>query len=340
MLSIPDIEADLFGVPLSIATIVLTWKHLRRFSDRHLHSLAAAAMLAILVHLSIAGGWTVPGVAMCVWLIAAMICRTVAKPATVKGKTADSENAIANEVVHESDSMPRTWKERKWSKLGSAASVLLLGGLVWMSILPVSQQQRLLKQLAHPRVSGDFEEMDRLLTAAMASDPWSAEAARWRADAYRRQIVAAAADDDAAAISRRSTWQSLIHQTKQRAGENPSVYRELGIEQLHVFQRFGRDEDLQDALETFRQAARWSPSNQWIAAQLAEVLRASGDSAEAAAVAQRAEWLSGLGFNMDRMLENQLILEAREIGVAAAGRPKRRPASELLVNQLGQTDVP
>ncbi|WP_372719082.1 O-antigen ligase family protein [Novipirellula sp.] len=345
MLSIPDIEADLFGVPLCIATIALAWKHLRRLSDRHLHSLAAAAVLAMLVHLSIAGGWTVPGVAICVWLMTAVICRTMAKPASVKGGTTGTENSGAEkrEVgtdIAESNQALSNWSQRKWSKLGSAASVLLLGGLVWMSILPVSQQQRLMSELTRPGARASFEKMDRLLGEAMAADPWSAEAVRWRADAYRRQIVRAAVDDDADGISYRSTWQSLVHQAKQRAGEDPSVYRELGTAQLHVFQRFGRDEDLQDALETFRQAANWSPSNQWMAAQLAEVLRASGDVSQATETAKRAEWLSGLGFTMDRMLENQMILEARRIGVSVAGEAKRRPARELLMNQLGQTDVP
>lgn len=340
ILSIPDIEADLFGVPLCIATIALAWKHLRRLSDRHLHSLAAAAVLAMLVHLSIAGGWTVPGVAICVWLMTAVVCRTMARPSAVKGGTMGSEKSDVGNVIVESNQALSNWSQRKWSKLGSAASVLLLGGLVWMSILPVSQQQRLLNELSRPSTRASFEKMDRLLSEAMAADPWSAEAVRWRADAYRRQIVRAAVDDDADGISHRSTWQSLVHQAKQRAGEDPSVYRELGTAQLHVFQRFGRDEDLQDALETFRQAADWSPSNQWMAAQLAEVLRASGDASQAAETAKRAEWLSGLGFTMDRMLENQMILEARRIGISVADEAKRRPASELLMNQLGQSDVP
>ncbi|WP_442505811.1 O-antigen ligase family protein [Novipirellula sp. SH528] len=340
VLRVPDIEADLFGVPLCIAAMVVAWKNLRRLSDRDLHSLGAAAILAMLVHLSIAGGWTVPGVAICVWLMTAVLCRAMSSSKPVNGGTANIETGKSEHRVAVSDPASRYWRERKWSILGSAASVLLLGASVWMSILPVSHQQRLLSEVSKSRGRTNFQNMDALLSEAMAADPWSAEAVRWRADAYRWEIVRAAVDDDAAGISRRSTWQSLVEQAKQRAGQDPSAYRELGTAQLHVFQRFGRQEDLQNALSTFAEAETWSPSNQWMAAQFAEVLRAAGNSAQATEMAQRAQWLSGLRFTMDRMLESQMILEARPIGVRAAAEPKRRPASELLMNQLGQTDVP
>ncbi len=348
--SIPDLEANLFSIPLSVAAMVLAWSSLSGMNDRELHWLGAAALVAMMIHLTIAGGWTVPGVAIGVWLISAVICRNVAvreretlKPGfetRVQGDL-DREPSSAGQISGNENRSGDENRSTKWNAVMPVLAVVLLGGIVLVSILPVSRQQGLLSAIGNTRGRADFASLDRLLGQAMAADPWSTEAARWRTDVYRWQIVRAAEDNanpENAAL--RETWHALVEQTKRRGGEDPSLYRELGTGQLHVYQRFGQPNDLQDALQTFTEAARWSPSNQWMAAQLAEVAKAAGDAELATTMAKRAEWLAGLGFNMGRMLDNQMILEARPLGIRVATEPQRRPASELLMNQSPLTDVP
>jgi hypothetical protein len=106
-----------------------------------------------------------------------------------------------------------------------------------------------------------------------------------------------------------------------------------------VYQRYGRPEDLEAAMDSFSDAAGWSPAHLWLAAQRSVLAAALGRrelSDEAAAKALR---LSRMGDNIARDLERQLVYVAEIVGPAAAAAPVRRPASELLSNRSGTGGV-
>jgi len=311
-LNIPDLDAHTFAVPIAIASIVFATPSLRRISGFELNVVALSILGAIMIHLSISSGWTIPGIAIFVWLCAA----------AVVPKCGD-EIRLPEDAG--SKSLDTKWQKRL-ALLRLIGTVVGLLCVVRMSWLPITRQKSAIAIAESELMRGRLLQADRWLETAEQADPWSANASRWRAEVYRRRLVRR----DSANDRLRDDWQASIERSKQRSGEDPAAYRDIGTAQLHVYQRFGDSVDLDAAYETFKQAAAWNPSDQWLAAQLSEVARAEGNAELAEQMGERARWLSGLSRNLERMLDRQYILVAKKIGQPASAAPIRQPADELL----------
>ncbi|TWT82233.1 O-Antigen ligase [Planctomycetes bacterium CA13] len=319
-LQIPDLDAHTFAIPAALASIVLATPSLRLFSERDIDVLVSSVLVAVMVHLSIASGWTIPGVAILIWIFAAIATSTSLQVASQSSGT-----------------MPKLSRVRFAMLMAALVGIVL----VWsMSLGPVRRETMALNAVRLEAERGRFHQADRFLREATNVDPWSDKAIRWQADLYHWELVRRPAEDTPGGDrSLRTDWQSFVEQAKTRSGENPATYRELGTAQLHVYQRFGDRDDLLAAMETIKQAAQWSPSDEWIAAQLAEIAREAGDEMLSQKMAQRAEWLSNLGNNTERLLDRQLILVAKRVGPPATNSIRQIPASELLANQLSRAPV-
>ncbi|QDV42919.1 O-Antigen ligase [Stieleria neptunia] len=70
----PDMQASVFAMPVAVAAGWVTHRCLRSASTRQLRLLGSAILLAMLTHLTVSGGWTVPGVAMVIWLAIGSLC--------------------------------------------------------------------------------------------------------------------------------------------------------------------------------------------------------------------------------------------------------------------------
>lgn len=299
--NLPDLQASLFALPVSILLAVLLGPTIAKLASRDLDSIFGVALGALMIHLLVSGGWTIPGVAIVVWHGAAVLTRT------------DRDGGAGSGV--RPISMATT--------LGCLLMLLL--ALYFVSIRPVTTRKFSMAIAEVAQTSGELGKSRISLERAFEADRWSADAALWLADYYRWRIIAAGDRDDD-----RRRWASYLQLAKQRAGDDPAVYRMVGAQQLHVYQRHGDSIDLEAAAETFQSAVDWSPADQWLIAQLAVVAAARGKTAKAGRLGDRAWQLSRLGGNIERALSKQLVYEARPLGSQADRGPVRRPADQLL----------
>jgi len=201
----------------------------------------------------------------------------------------------------------------------------LLITLYVVSIRPVERQQQRMAQAMGFQLRGNLIRSQQLLAEAAAVDPWSPEGPIWLADTYRWQLVLIG--DDA---RRRQNWAKWWTIALDRAGSDPAIYRLQGTQQLHLYQRYGRRVDLEAAEKTFQTASQWSPSNQWMIAQLAEIVRELGQEERSNRLAREAWELSELGDNIERQLSRQQINLARHLGASVRNGPVRGPADKAL----------
>ncbi len=120
--STPDFPAHVFVVPTAIVLGFLIWPAVWTLDRNQLTLIASAALVALLIHLLAAGGWTVPGVAIHVWLLAAVITSLESRRGGLAGRT------VAG-----------------WSLAVVLIGVLLLGTFRTMSLIPVQTAQIAMK---------------------------------------------------------------------------------------------------------------------------------------------------------------------------------------------------
>ena len=71
----PDLDASLYVFPVLITIAWLLGASLPKITGQELDTLIGIAIAAIGIHLLISGGWTVPGVAIVIWIFAGMLTR-------------------------------------------------------------------------------------------------------------------------------------------------------------------------------------------------------------------------------------------------------------------------
>ncbi len=310
VLMTPDLIANLFAVPTAVFLAIVLVPSMLTLRSRDGDWIVAISLLALLLHLTVSGGWTIPGVAMVVWLLTASLTR-------IERVESNSKNLLR---------MP-----------GLAVTVvglILLGSLYLVSYRPVQSRETAVAKAFYAQNSGQVGQAKASFAQAIEADPWSPEPTLWLADLHRVELVSSWDRPQT-----RAQWERLLEQTKERGGESPSLYRMIGAQQLHIYQRYGKRKDLDAATKTFSDAASWSPASQWLAAQMAVIAEAQGDLDQAKIQAQKAENLSKLGSNIERSLDRQQIYVPKPLGQLARRGPIRRPASELLSNQIGAGDV-
>lgn len=324
--SLPDWQAHRIAVPLAVGIAGwLSWTS-TRLSPRDVDNLFAVIVISLAIHLSVSGGWTVPGVAISVWVFAGAITRRRQAWLPQEGG-----RSVGGNEPHRRTETVTTWRVR-WAAV--AAGTLAVAGLYLFSLRPVERQRQAMAESVYAQSLGQLGRFRASLDRAATADPWSAEGVLWLSDATRWQLILSGDSPEL-----RRQWREAVAEAKRRAGDDPAVYRILAQQQLHLYQRYGRDEDLSAAASTIDEASRWSPSSEWLAAQRAAIAAAQGRDPEARRWASRAWQLSQLGNNIERSLERQQIYEPSQLGVAAERGPIRRPASELLANQLPPGDV-
>lgn len=322
---VPDLDASLFVLPTVVIFAIALAPSIRSLADKDLDAIVGVALIALLIHLMVSGGWTVPGVAVLIWIGSSMLVRQRSKlsaTATSSSQSdADSQTAVRSNDGGPTDARPI------YLTAAIGLHLAILASIYWVSLRPVEQKNRLMERAAMAQASGEFGKARVSLQQACQADSWATEPMLWLADYYRQRVIAGGDTRDA-----RKQWESSLDQVKLRAGDDPAVYRMVGAQQIHAYQRHGLRKDLDSAQQTFEKAAGWSPANQWMAAQLAEITRAQGQNEQSQRLADRAASLAEMGGNIERSLTRQMIYVARPIGRMAAEGPIRRPAVELLFN--------
>ncbi len=322
---VPDVEAHVIAVPTAILMAILLCRTTQRMTSSEIDLIVAIALSALLLHLLVAGGWTVPGVAILVWLMGASLTRIVPE---------SSPNPLGQENPVKSRSPLDPAGLDPAGVCWALAGLITLFAIHRISLRPVSLNAKQMTAAAHFQTNGRLRLAKSSLQKAMVADPWSPESTLWMADFYRWQMVIGQDSPPT-----RRDWESALREAKNRAGDDPAVYSMIGAQQLHLYQRYGQRRDLDAAAETFQKASDWSPANQWMAAQLAVIADARGQSMLAAKMAARALELSKLGGNIERDLGRQLVYVARQLGRPSPGGPVRHSAEDLLSNHLGAGGV-
>jgi O-antigen ligase len=294
----PDVSASLFAVPAGIAA---GWFFRR--TGRAERSTTVAILAAVLIHLTVAGGWTVPGVAVLIWTTAAMLTVPSFEPPS---------RAETDWRVH-----------RRWAAAAFVAGALLLVALRFVSIVPVQNAQLSLLRAEDALRRGITPRVESESAAAVAADRWDHQPALWRSEWLKNRLIAGEASQQL-----RSQWRAAADTAAERAVGDPLVIRSLADQALHLYQRYGRPDELQLAARWLDIALKLNPTDESLAAQAALVAERLGRRERAERLAGRARELSELGNNVVRDLELVHVLAVRPVGMEASRGPVQVSAEE------------
>jgi len=316
---LPDFDAAMLATLVAISVIVLAVRSTGPAAEatadsRMLSRIALWGFAAIVIDLLAAGGLTVPGVAITLWLLAA-----VAAPWAGNTSMAADGNAAEQ---------PGDTHARRRLLIGGVAATLLVAWYL-TAIRPVQQAALATAQFQAAWAQRSFGAAEAALRRALQADPWDADPALQLAQLLMQQAVV----EPPQRRHLETAWQAAEAEALQRSGDDPASLRVLADAQLWYYQRYGEPAALQRAAELYGQAVKLSPSHQSYAAQLAEVYRELGEprAGEVAAVAQN---LAQTGGYHERTLPYIIVLVAEPSGEAALAGPVQRPASELLAPLL------
>ncbi|MCC9600588.1 O-antigen ligase family protein [Stieleria sp. JC731] len=318
-------ELDLWLVIMVVvaATIagLFTWRQLAAMdsavSSLWIKTWSGAIVLSMLVHLCVSGGWTVPGVAMFIWLAVAMLVPQRSEPAS--DDQAPASNASATRA----------------SLAVLAIALPLLMTLRATSLMPVTEAKLALSRAEFAASQGMGKRAFNDVQEALQADQWDTMAAIWHSDLLKRQLVGAGDRP-----SQRQDWFAATEEVLRRCGVDPLARRTVAEQFLHVYQRFGNADDLKRASEILADVYPDNPTDVSLVAQLALVEEAMGRHESAAELAQQAGGLSKLGDNVVRLLGLQFACVVRPIGAAAANGPIREPVNVLFSQNPGWPSEP
>ncbi len=314
---LPDFDAAMLATLVAIGVIVLAISTARSTTvaapdNRALGRLALWGLAAMVIDLLAAGGLTVPGVAVTLWIFAA-----VAAPWS-GGGSLSADGTVAEPPAN----------SRRQLCYGGAAAVLL-AGWYFTAIRPVQQVALATGQFESAWAQRSSGVAEAALRRAMEADPWDADSALKLAQLLMQQALVAPPQRERL----EAAWKVAEAEALRRGGEDPANLRVLGDAWLWYYQRYDDAAALQRAAELYRRAVELSPSHQSYAAQLAEVYRKLDDP-QAGEVAGVAQTLSQIGGYHERTLPYIIVLVAEPVGEAALAGPAQRPASEALAPLL------
>lgn len=326
---LPDLDASLYVLPAVMGFGWLVVATIDKVASCRLDLIVGIALSALLIHLLVSGGWTIPGVAILVWIAAGMLARLPVASASRLGTSRLVTESPTRHAVPVPVPVPVLGLVRSERLIGLVTAAIAGMGLLlclWaVSLRPVERARVLMLRASDGLARGQTQSALQILREAEAADPWSPEASLWISDFYRWQLVR-----EGDTPVRRQQWEAALERAKDRAGEDPAVYRMIGAQQMHVFQCAGETRDLDSAAATFAAALTWSPANQWMFAQVSAIERARGNSDLARRYAATADALSRQGGNIERELSRQLVYVPQQLGAPAQRGPIRVAADRLL----------
>lgn len=309
---LPDFQAGMFAVPIAIAAGVLIQTQLRHLPSDDLRRISTTILIAIMVHLIVSGGWTVPGVAIFIWLCTASICHTdvAARPSNHHGANKASLMAIA-------------------------VGLTLLASLRFFSIVPVQQSQLAILRAEDSMVRGVHRRAESESRLAVDADGWGFEAARWQSELWRSRLVNGT--DDAGV---RNEWQTSMETVINRSGSDPLLRRALGEQCLHVYQVFGQPSDLAQANRFISDALARNPTDLSLVAQASIIALEAGDLKKSRSLAEETRRLSDLRDNIVLDLGLQQIMVVKKVGPIARQRPQLSSIKTQFRDRLGSAGEP
>lgn len=314
-LYLPDLQASVLVVPAVLATAFVIWPSMRRLGSNEIDSIVLSGCVGIGIHLMVAGGWTVPGVALLLWVGGGLLVRRTVAVTALDG---DRKKVSSFGCRH----------GKFCSVLIAIAGLLASLSLASYSLEPVEARKAAMAKAAQLMQKGRTEQARSELLIAASADPWSPQAMLWLANLDLWQLI-----NRGESPAGRQSLDLALAEALERAGEDPAAYRLVAGQRIHLYQLYGRAADLAAATELFLQVASWSPADEWVMAQMSVLETARGRPVQAAQYAAKARELAVLGGNIERALSRQLIYVPQNMGRTAQPGPVRRPADQLLDEQ-------
>ncbi|WP_047815602.1 O-antigen ligase family protein [Rhodopirellula islandica] len=329
---LPDFDAHLIAIPIACAAGWLWWFRLPDESSAtdpgwDVRRIAAFALMAGCMHLSFSGGWTVPGIAVVLWTLAAMVTSS-GHSFSLSGPFSMSraEDSLANDSrLRVPDG--RTGFRVRWRVVGSAMVVGLAAVTMWMvSYQPVTDSRRWMAEAQIQIRRGNLVGGEKLCQRAMEADRHAFDPAIFRLHVIEQAwLQRFAANPSSVGMSPR--FEEALENAIQRAGNDPSRLQAIGELVLHRYQVGGEAEALAQAKMIYDRCQRLSPWHQAIAAQRALIAEAEGAPEETVReLAEKAIELAETGGVVTRQLSLQWILVVRPIGRSAIQQPVRQSA--------------
>lgn len=333
---LPDLGAHFFAVPLAGLVLVGLWRC--RPSGLELRAVVIAALLAVMLHLSFSGGWTVPGVALPIWILAAsMVPVSSTSLAHGRGRLLKTD-ASRKRAGDRAAGRPRFAFDRLVALLVGAVLLFLIQKTA------ISPIQRLTVETRHASAAlaqGRLDQAKLALQRAAESDPWNPHPVRDLAALQQIELLELGGDDLPSRDRQRDAVAKLFdlldqseRETLRRSPHEPALWRYFGRQRLHLYQRWGRHEDLEIALQRLKRGFELAPAQEAVAAQIALIEQHQGRFGEAEAWARRAQRLAEAGGHIERGLDRAIVLTPEKLGELVREQPRQLAASDALANLL------
>lgn len=272
---------QLRGATLIADAVAIVWVaamvrfgNLRAFGDWLFASLAIA-IVGIGLHLSFSGGWSVPGIAIAIWLILGTLCP--APPVW-------SDDSIAS-------------RRAKGWRLAAPVTFLILALLVYFVFhSPRRQSQILLEQASSRAQQGDRTAAERLVTEALRANRFNVDAA----------MLSAAMASQRGLDRGHRDWQQWVSVVRRFGGTSANQERQFLDQAITAYQRSGQNRWLESAVELAQRLRRLGPVDVSHLSASAVVHAAAGQIDIARQDAASASRLASLTPNPERSLERQM----------------------------------
>lgn len=288
--SIPDPDGLIAGSLLGITVGVASWLVLRGGdvnggeAPQRDTPWIVAAVFGLLLHWTVAGGWTVPGMAA-TWIVLAGALVSVGTEVDRPGKMIGGWPAIV------------------------VVGLIAVGSWWWTAWQPVSVSKQYQQLATTNFANGRLDLAAQDFAAAAEGDAWDFRPWIRVAEVRHWELMRGPATKQ-----RHEAWLAALDEAEQRNSRSPLISTAKAKQTLILYQRYGRKEDLQLARESLQRAIELSPSEARNVAQAALVERALGEDSVADQLWQRAEELSLAGGHQVRSLDKTWVLSVRVIG--------------------------
>jgi tetratricopeptide (TPR) repeat protein len=237
-----------------------------------------SALLALTINLLAAGGFSFTGVAICWWILAALI-------------------------LNHSDGGRRVHLTPTRAAVVAISAGLLAGACYWTMYRPVLGCHAALSDAAAARGKGLLQQAESACQRAAEIDPYSAEP--WvNLAALYADLIEVTGDRDWLGDFDRAVQQAI-----RRRGGAANVFRRIGDWRLSLYSRLNDPLQLQHAREAYSRWVELYPSDSLAHAQLAWGRHLADDTQGAARSAEQALRLDQMHPHRERKLVNQSVFD-------------------------------